>query len=136
VTPTNLLFNVAATPSGLLRFWHERRLSAPLSGVLLAGTLPGVIIGAVLRVEMLYGSRAFTFIAAGVLLPLGLWLLVGARSLPSTRPPPSPLARRMIWLLALMVGTVGGIYGIGGGSLLARCCLQSAIRPTRWRQPH
>lgn len=25
----------------------------------------------------------------------------------------------MIWLLALGVGTVGGIYGIGGGSLLA-----------------
>jgi uncharacterized protein len=24
-----------------------------------------------------------------------------------------------MWLLALIVGTVGGIYGIGGGSLLA-----------------
>ncbi len=24
VTPTNLLFNVAAVPGGLLRFWHER----------------------------------------------------------------------------------------------------------------
>jgi hypothetical protein len=23
VTPTNLLFNVAAVPGGLLRFWHE-----------------------------------------------------------------------------------------------------------------
>jgi uncharacterized membrane protein YfcA len=26
VTPTNRLFNVAAVPGGLLRFWHERRL--------------------------------------------------------------------------------------------------------------
>lgn len=26
VTPTNLLFNVAAVPGGLLRLWHERRL--------------------------------------------------------------------------------------------------------------
>lgn len=26
VTPTNLLFNVAAVPGGLLRFWQERRL--------------------------------------------------------------------------------------------------------------
>jgi uncharacterized protein len=25
----------------------------------------------------------------------------------------------LIWVLALVVGTVGGIYGIGGGSLLA-----------------
>jgi hypothetical protein len=82
VTPTNLLFNVAATPGGLLRFWHERRLAAPLTGVLLAGTLPGVVIGAVLRVEVLSGSRAFKLIAAGVLLPLGLWLLVGARTVP------------------------------------------------------
>lgn len=119
VTPTNLVFNVAATPGGLLRFWREHRLAAPLAGVLLAGTLPGVIIGAVLRVELLSGSRAFTFIAAGVLLPLGLWLLAGSRSLPSKRPLASLRARRMIWLLALVVGTVGGVYGIGGGSLLA-----------------
>lgn len=27
VTLTNLLFNVAAVPGGLLRLWHERRLS-------------------------------------------------------------------------------------------------------------
>jgi uncharacterized membrane protein YfcA len=27
VTPTNLLFNVAAVPGGLLRFWRERRLA-------------------------------------------------------------------------------------------------------------
>lgn len=31
VTPTNLLFNVAATPGGLIGFWHERRLTGPLS---------------------------------------------------------------------------------------------------------
>ena len=28
VTPTNLVFNVGATPGGLLRFWRERRLTA------------------------------------------------------------------------------------------------------------
>jgi hypothetical protein len=32
VTPTNLLFNVAAVPGGLLRFWHERRLLNHLTG--------------------------------------------------------------------------------------------------------
>lgn len=41
VTPTNLLFNVAAVPGGLLRFWHERRLLNTLTGLLVAGTLPG-----------------------------------------------------------------------------------------------
>lgn len=53
VTPTNLLFNVAAVPGGLMRFWHERRLLNPLTGLLVAGTLPGVIAGAVSRVELL-----------------------------------------------------------------------------------
>jgi uncharacterized membrane protein YfcA len=41
VTPTNLLFNVAATPGGLLRFWQENRLRSPLTRVLVLGTLPG-----------------------------------------------------------------------------------------------
>jgi len=119
VTPTNLLFNVAAVPGGLLRFWHERRLVNPLTGLLIAGTLPGVIAGAVIRVELLSGDRAFTLVAAGVLLPLGLWLALGSQRLPPTRPPPTRRGRRAIWTLALLVGTVGGIYGIGGGSILA-----------------
>jgi uncharacterized membrane protein YfcA len=118
-TPTNLLFNVWATPGGLLRFWHERRLVGPLSGLLVAGTLPGVVAGAVIRVELLSGARAVTLMAAGVLLPLGLWLLLGAQRLPRERSEPSARARRSIWALALVVGTIGGIYGIGGGSLLA-----------------
>jgi uncharacterized protein len=57
VTPTNLLFNVAATPGGLLRFWREERLRGPLSGLLVAGTTPGVIVGAILRVEVFSGQR-------------------------------------------------------------------------------
>ncbi len=119
VTPTNLLFNVAAVPGGLLRFWHERRLLNPLTWLLVAGTLPGVVAGAMIRVEFLSGSRAFTLVAAGVLLPLGLWLALGSQRLPPTRPAPSRRARRWIWALSLAIGTVGGIYGIGGGSLLA-----------------
>jgi uncharacterized protein len=119
VTPTNLLFNVAATPGGLLRFAREQRLRGPLTGVLVAGTLPGVVVGAVLRVELLSGGRAFEVIVAFVLLPLGLWLLLGAQRASRTRPEPSASARRATWLLALGVGTIGGIYGIGGGSVLA-----------------
>ncbi|HTU31182.1 MAG TPA: sulfite exporter TauE/SafE family protein [Solirubrobacteraceae bacterium] len=119
VTPTNLLFNVASTPGGLLRFAQERRLLSPLTGLLVAGTLPGVIAGAIIRVQLLAGGRAFTFVAAGVLFPLGLWLILGAQRTPRDRPPPTASTRRIIWLLSLIVGTVGGIYGIGGGSLLA-----------------
>jgi uncharacterized protein len=119
VTPTNLLFNVAAVPGGLLRFWHERRLLNHLTWLLVAGTLPGVVAGAVIRVELLSGGRAFQLVAAGVLLPLGLWLAIGSQRLPPTRTTPTRRGRRGIWLLSVLVGTVGGIYGIGGGSILA-----------------
>ena len=118
VTPTNLLFNVAATPGGLLRFWREHRLRGPLTG-LLVGTLPGVIVGAILRVEVFSGERSFELIAALVLLPLGLWLLLGAQNLTRPRPEPTRRHQQATWLLALVVGTIGGLYGIGGGSILA-----------------
>jgi uncharacterized protein len=119
VTPTNLLFNVASTPGGLLRFWQEGRLFSPLTRLLVLGTLPGVIAGAIIRVELLSSSRAFTFVAAAVLLPLGLWLILGAQRIAPERPRPSPRSSVLIWVLALVIGTIGGIYGIGGGSLLA-----------------
>jgi uncharacterized membrane protein YfcA len=119
VTPTNLLFNVAAVPGGLLRFWHERRLLNHLTWLLVAGTLPGVIAGAIIRVELLSGGRAFQLVVAGVLLPLGLWLVLASQRLPPTRPTPTRQGRYGIWALSLLVGTVGGIYGIGGGSILA-----------------
>jgi uncharacterized protein len=119
VTPTNLLFNVASTPGGLLRFWQEHRLGGPLTRLLVFGTLPGVVAGAIIRVELLSGPRAFELVAAGVLLPLGLWLLLGAQRLPPRQRQLSDRARAAIWVLSLIVGTVGGIYGIGGGSILA-----------------
>jgi uncharacterized membrane protein YfcA len=118
VTPTNLLYNVFATPGALVRFGREGRLRSPLAGLLVAGTLPGVIVGAIVRVDWLSNSRDFTFIAAGVLLPLGLWLLTGNQAIPRERTI-TPRLRRWVWVLALVVGVVGGIYGIGGGSLLA-----------------
>ena len=119
VTPTNLLFNVAATPGGLSRFWREHRLRSRLTGLLVAGTLPGVVAGAIFRVEVFSGQRSFEIIAAFVLLPLGLWLLLGAQNLARPRPAATRRHRQATWLLALVVGTIGGLYGIGGGSILA-----------------
>jgi hypothetical protein len=131
VTPTNLLFNVGSVPGGLMRFWKARRLFNDLTWMLVAGTLPGVVTGAIIRVEWLSGGTAFT-LAAGVLLPLGLWLALGSQRLPPSRPSPSRHARRLIWVLSLAVGTVGGIYGIGG-RCSPRSCSPSGSRPTRSR---
>jgi uncharacterized membrane protein YfcA len=119
VTPTNLLYNVFSTPGALIRFAREGRLRAPLTGLLVAGTLPGVIVGAIVRVEWLSNSRDFAFVVAGVLLPLGLWLMLGSQRVARPQPVDSQRLRGRLWTLALAVGVVGGIYGIGGGSLLA-----------------
>ncbi|HEX4116731.1 MAG TPA: sulfite exporter TauE/SafE family protein [Solirubrobacteraceae bacterium] len=67
------------------------------------------------------------FIVAGVLMPLGLWLLVGSQRMAPSRPEPSRRGRGLICLLALTVGVVGGIYGIGGGSLLAPVLIASGF---------
>ncbi|AXI70089.1 sulfite exporter TauE/SafE family protein [Streptomyces bacillaris] len=117
VTPTNLLFNVVAGPGALLRYWRARRLGGPLTRLLIAGTVPGVILGALIRVFAVPGPRVFRLLVAALLLPLGLWLgLRTVRQKRSREPrPPAPRATR---ILALAVGVVGGIYGIGGGSLL------------------
>lgn len=119
VTPTNLLFNVAAVPGGLLRFGREGRLVNPLTLLLVTGSLPGVVLGSIIRVEWLSGKTAFMFVAAGVLLPLGLWLLLGAQRAPARPRAPGRRARVSLSVVAFAVGTLGGIYGVGGGSLLA-----------------
>ena len=116
LTPTNLLYNLIAIPGALLQFHRERRLASPLTRLLVLGTLPGVIAGAVIRVELLNRADAFLLVVASVLVPLGAWLVV-ARP-PRAAAPPDRGRRQQIVLLALGVGTVGGIYGIGGGSIL------------------
>jgi uncharacterized protein len=120
VTPTNLLYNVVATPGALYRYWRQGQTGGRLALVLIAGTLPGVVAGSVIRVELLPGPEIFSLVVAAVLLPLGGWLM-------ATRPPGSGGTARsvsvlptpVLVLLAAVVGCIGGIYGIGGGSILA-----------------
>jgi uncharacterized protein len=131
VTPTNLLYNVVATPGALYRYWRQQQTGGRLAMILIAGTLPGVIAGSVIRVEVLPGPRVFDLAVAAVLLPLGLWLAL-------TKPPsPDNTAagqHRMIpvpalAVLAAAVGCIGGIYGIGGGSILAPILIGTGRRP-------
>jgi uncharacterized membrane protein YfcA len=117
ITPTNLLYNLVAIPGALLRYGREGRLRRRLTRILVVGTLPGVVVGAVVRVELLSGSTAFLFVVAAVLAPLGAWLLAfGPPSVPSE---PVAIAECGLTALAAIVGVIGGIYGIGGGSILA-----------------
>jgi uncharacterized membrane protein YfcA len=74
VTPTNLLFNIVAIPGALARYRQRAPLSSPLTRVLLAGTLPGVVVGADIRVFLIPGSEVFRVFVATLLFPLGVWL--------------------------------------------------------------
>ncbi|KQW13296.1 sulfite exporter TauE/SafE family protein [Streptomyces sp. Root369] len=117
VTPTNLLFNVVAGPGALLRHRKAGRLGGPLTRLLIAGTVPGVVVGAVIRVFAVPGPRLFRLFVAVLLLPLGLWLWIRTLRPGSGRATGRPSARTTA-TLAVAVGIAGGIYGIGGGSLL------------------
>lgn len=115
VTPTNLLFNVIGTPGALLRYRHSRALGGALTRQLLVGTLPGVVIGTLVRVYLAPGDRIFRALAACVLLPLGLWLCLRSHR-PTDHDRTLPVS--VVVGLGVGVGVIGGIYGIGGGSLL------------------
>ena len=132
VTPTNLLYNVVATPGALYRYWRQGQTGGRLAVVLISGTLPGVVAGSVIRVELLPGARAFDVVVAAVLVPLGSWLALTRPSHPVAEP--GRATRRAIPApalvgLAALVGCVGGIYGIGGGSVLAPVLIGSGRRP-------
>jgi len=129
VTPTNLLYNVVAAPGALYRYWRQNQTGGRLAPMLIAGTLPGVIAGSVIRVELLPGARVFDLVVAAVMIPLGTWLAL-------TRPPPPDNPARpartipapALIILAAGVGCVGGIYGIGGGVILAPILIGSGQR--------
>jgi uncharacterized protein len=114
ITPTNLLYNVVSGPGGLLRYRRRGQVDRELVLQLVAGSVPGVVLGAVLRVYVVADPDAFRLLAALVLAPVGVFIL--------RRPAPGSIARRLrpraVRSLAFVVGVVGGIYGIGGGSVV------------------
>ncbi len=169
VSATNQLFNIVAIPSGVYRYWKEGRMVWPLTWIVVAGTLPGVLFGAVVRVKFLPDPQQFKIFAAAVLLYIGIRMirdLLGKNAGTKTkaesekrfqevvkrhregvkdagRPDPTSQSavklthfnlRRFgytfydeqfnvstwgIFSLSLIVGVVGGIYGIGGGAIIA-----------------
>ena len=157
VSATNQLYNIVAIPSGVYRYWREGRMIWPLVWAVVAGTLPGVLIGAIIRVTGLRDPRHFKLFAAAVLLYIGGKMvrdMLGQRAAAAASgktAPSGPLAasygnpaatvritestlRRIgftfqgenysvpvsgIFLLCFIVGIVGGVYGIGGGAIVA-----------------
>lgn len=72
---TNQLFNIVAIPSGVYRYWKEGRMVWPLTWIVIAGTLPGVLLGAIVRIKYLPDPKQFKIFAATVLLYIGLRMI-------------------------------------------------------------
>lgn len=152
VSGTNHVFNVVAIPSGVYRYIKEGRMAWPLTWVVVAGTLPGVFLGYYLRVMYLPDPKAFKFFVGCVLLYIGVRLLkdflggTKAKSASAKAPLPSHAVVKTVsvslrkieyefwgetfsfntvimFVLALLVGIIGGAYGIGGGSIIAPFCV-------------
>ena len=124
VTPTNLLYNVIAAPGALFRYRRTGHATGALARRLLVGTVPGVVVGAVVRVFLLPDARSFRVIAGVVLLIIGGWLLKRTLAPPSKV---TPWPSRRLVAVAFAVGIVGGVYGVGGGSLLSPLLVGSGM---------
>lgn len=75
VSPTNQLYNIVAIPSGVYRYIKEGRMVWPLTWIVVIGTLPGVFIGALIRLNYLAEASNFQFFAGLVLLYIGYRLI-------------------------------------------------------------
>ncbi len=144
VSATNHLYNVVAIPSGVWRFAREGGLVWPLAWTVVAGTLPGVLIGAVVRVRLLPDPGHFKGFVGAVLLYIGARLVrdvlrrAGGAGGAAGPWAPVSIGRTSLWAasyefrgreysfrtvplfsLAFVVGIIGGAYGIGGGAIIA-----------------
>jgi uncharacterized membrane protein YfcA len=145
VTATNFLFNVTGTPGGVYRYARECRFLWPVAILIVAGIIPGVLIGYYLRITYLPDPKTFKFFVGCVLLLIAFKLLKEALNGKAAAIPENcTLADRVeeaaiemkatrfnfkgatysfatakLLGLALAVGIIGGVYGIGGGSIIA-----------------
>ena len=149
VSATNHVFNVVAIPSGVYRYIKEGRMLWPLTMAVIIGSLPGVFLGAWIRIKYLTDPKNFKFFAGLVLLYLGWRLLLDIAKRrdnskahkASAKGGQSHLvnliritvnkvefeyndeiynfSQPVVYLISFIVGVAGGIYGIGGGAIIA-----------------
>ena len=148
VSSTNFLYNVVGTPGGIIRYMREGRMVWPLALAITIGTLPGVLVGYYIRVRFFPDPSSFKLFVGLVLLYIGVRVV---KKIIRSTPPAAAgengnftisnvtyslsqmgfdfQERRVefrlsaIVILALVVGVIGGIYGIGGGAIIAPFCV-------------
>ena len=149
VSATNHVYNIVAIPSGVYRFIKEGRMLWPLTWAVIIGTLPGVFIGTWVRIKYLPDPKNFKLFASLVLLFLGIRMIMdilkeiyvknnrkavdalkgdsSVQTLTSNFLQASfrfqketfTFSLPIVYILSFIVGIAGGIYGIGGGAIIA-----------------
>ena len=149
VSATNQLYNVFSSPGGIFRYCREGRLLWPLSWIIIAGAVPGVVAGGFIRLHWLAQVRPFKLFVALVLFGIALEMLYDLLGRRRAAPAPAcgapGMARPVVEVTqsslsrvaytfsgrlhafsvpavcacSVAVGLVGGIYGIGGGAIIA-----------------
>ena len=76
VSGTNQVFNIVAIPTGVYRYIREGRMLWPLTWAVIIGTLPGVFIGAWIRIKYLPDPKNFKFFVGMVLCYIGFRLFM------------------------------------------------------------
>lgn len=146
VSATNFVYNIISIPSGVYRYIRDGKFSITLFLTLMLGTLPGVFLGYYIRLTYLPNPKAFKIFVGCVLAYLGLRTLwsgysdmVASKRGAYSAPPkgrirgekfgkvcvvnfegqPYAFSSWAVALVSLLVGVIGGAYGIGGGALMA-----------------
>ena len=78
VTSTNFLFNVTGTPGGVYRYIKECRFAWPVALTIVAGIIPGVLIGYYIRIKFFPDPKSFKLFVGFVLLFVAIKLIKDA----------------------------------------------------------
>lgn len=138
VSATNHLYNLLATPGGILRYRKEGRMAWPIALLIGAGGIPGAVLGVWIRIRFLTGGNLFRIFAGLILLLLGARLALETfRSRDAGRGRSRfdrlscsfralildgnshSFSPRVIAGVSFLTGVIGGAYGVGGGVFMA-----------------
>jgi hypothetical protein len=146
---TNFLFNVIGIPGGVYRYLVEKRMFWGLTWIFIAGAMPGVLLGYYLRVKYFPDPKSFKFFVGLVLFYIAVRLIQSAYTKLTKQSGSEKTGEFLIthvtysirrieytfmngrygfnvpamFMLALVVGMIGGVYGIGGGAIIAPICV-------------
>lgn len=149
VSATNFVYNIVGIPGGVYRYIKEGRMNWPLMWTVTLATLPGLLLGYYIRIIYLPDPGSFKVFVGLVLLYISSKMIYDTfkkrdqqsnsrgRYTLSMRITKKSLSRIEYdfsggkygfnrWplaLLSLAVGVIGGVYGIGGGAIVAPFCI-------------